>query len=257
MAKATPTPEVEAETTTPTKDTAPLATESAAGKPANLEPKLEKKELETLIESKLKMDHTLKGHTDNEGENQTLYATLAAKVAQEIVKELGNKDSQFLTELKNIVKSIDTAKDEISAIRPKELAEKDLPDAASSLDIIIQTSEEACSNILACGEELMEIAEFVPSKLNERLMDVSTKLFESSNFDDLNGQRIRKVIKVLHDLESRLKGLLSAYGESYESVSTKKSEDKKKTADEELLNGPQDTDEAASQDEIDAILNGF
>ena len=161
-----------------------------------------------------------------------------------------------LSELKKIVRSIDIAKDEIAAIRPKELAEKDLPDAANSLDIIIQTSEEACSNILACGEELMEIAEFVPSKLNERLMDISTKLFESSNFDDLNGQRIRKIIKVLHDLEERLKGLLSVYGENYETVK-KKPEEKKKTADEELLNGPQNTAEAASQDEIDAILNGF
>lgn len=254
MAEATPTPKVE--TTPQTEDNAPLATDPTTEKSANTGPKLEKKELETLIESKLKMDHSLQGHEKNEEENQELYTTLAAKVAQEIVKELGNKDSQFLSELKNIVKSIDTAKDEISAIRPKELAEKDLPDAANSLDVIIQTSEEACSNILACGEELMEIAAFVPSKLNERLMDVSTKLFESSNFDDLNGQRIRKVIKVLHDLESRLKSLLTAYGETYETVATKP-EEKKKSADEELLNGPQDANEAASQDEIDAILNGF
>lgn len=237
MAEVTPT--ADAETKTPAE--------------ASLVPQLEQEEIKTLIESKLKMDNPLSGEAEGA---QALYATLAAKVAQEIVKELSNKDSQFLSELKNIVSSIDTAKDEISAIRPKELAEKDLPDAASSLDIIIQTSEEACSNILACGEELMEIAEYVPQKLNERLMAVSTKLFESSNFDDLNGQRIRKVIKILHDLEARLKTLLSAYGENYDAVATKE-KDQKKTADEELLNGPQDTNEAASQDEIDAILNGF
>tara|TARA_R110002095_G_scaffold35504_1_gene33437 strand:+ start:1120 stop:1872 length:753 start_codon:yes stop_codon:yes gene_type:complete len=250
MAEANTTPE--RETTGPAEGDVPLATD----KTSHLQPQLEQKELETLIASKLKIDHTLEGHEKNEEENNTLYATLAAKVAQEIVKELGNKDSEFLSELKNIVNSIDSAKDEIAAIRPKELAEKDLPDAATSLDIIIQTSEEACSNILACGEELMEIAEFVPSKLNERLMDVSTKLFESSNFDDLNGQRIRKVIKILHDLEGRLKGLLSAYGENYETVATEVTEEKK-TTDDELMNGPQDTNEAASQDEIDAILNGF
>ncbi|NCP61937.1 MAG: protein phosphatase CheZ [Alphaproteobacteria bacterium] len=249
MAQAPSTPKIE--TITPAEEAIPFA----ADKLSATDPKLEKKEITTLIESKLKMDQTLSNENTAE-ENQDLYVTLAAKVAQEIVKELGNKDSQFLAELKNIVKSIDTAKDEISAIRPKELAEKDLPDAANSLDIIIQTSEEACSNILACGEELMEIAEFVPSKLNERLMEISTKLFESSNFDDLNGQRIRKVIKILHDLENRLKNLLAAYGESYETVAAK-TDEKKKTADEELLNGPQDAEEAASQDEIDAILNGF
>ncbi len=249
MVQAPPTPKIE--TIIPEEETIPFATDRIS----NIDPKLEKKEITTLIESKLKMDHTLSNENAAE-ENQALYVTLAAKVAQEIVKELGNKDSQFLAELKNIVKSIDTAKDEISAIRPKELAEKDLPDAANSLDIIIQTSEEACSNILACGEELMEIAEFVPSKLNERLMEISTKLFESSNFDDLNGQRIRKIIKILNDLENRLKSLLSAYGENYETVATK-ADEKQKTADEDLLNGPQNAEEAASQDEIDAILNGF
>jgi len=46
------------------------------------------------------------------------------------------------------------------------------------------------------------------------------------------------------------------YGDSYENVAGTP-EDEKKTADEELLNGPQNTKEAASQDEIDAILNGF
>ena len=124
------------------------------------------------------------------------------------------------------------------------------------MDIIIQTSEEACSNILGCAEELMEVAEYVPSKLNERLMEISTKLFESSNFDDLNGQRIRKVIKTLGSIEERLKGLLDAYGESYETVAPNTSEPEK-SHDEDLMNGPQDTGQAASQEEIDAILNSF
>ncbi len=211
---------------------------------------LDKSDIETLVESKLKLDPGC-GDVD-----QGIFSGIAAKVAAEIVKELGNKDSQFLKELKTIVQSIDSAKDEIAAIRPKELAEKDLPDAANSLDIIIQTSEEACSNILGCAEELMEVAEYVPAKLNERLMEISTKLFESSNFDDLNGQRVRKVIKTLHSIEERLKGLLSAYGETYEKVAPK-AKDAKKTGDEALMNGPQDNGGAASQEEIDAILGGF
>ena len=94
-------------------------------------------DIETLVESKLKLDSSTDGF---EGGDNKLSADIAAKVAQEIVKELGNKNSQFLRELKNIVHSIDSAKDEIAAIRPKELAEKDLPDAANSLDIIINTN---------------------------------------------------------------------------------------------------------------------
>lgn len=55
MAEATPTPEIE--TTPQTKDNAPLATDPTTEKAANTGQKLEKKELEILIESKLKMDH--------------------------------------------------------------------------------------------------------------------------------------------------------------------------------------------------------
>lgn len=210
-------------------------------------------DLETLVECKLKASQS---STDPQTVDQQVYAEIASRVAQEIVRELSSSDSQFLRELKNIVQSIDTAKDEIAAIRPKELAEKELPDAANSLDIIIQTSEEACSNILACAEELMEVAEFVPGKLSERLTEISTKLFESSNFDDLNGQRVRRVIKTLRNIEDRLKALLVAYGGTYESVAPGKT-DPQISQDAALMNGPQDAGQAASQEEIDAILNGF
>ena len=223
---------------------------------AKLTQNLDASELETLLDSKLRIDETTTDDGGSGATDQKLSADIAAKVAQEILKELSNKNSAFLTELKTIVHSIDSAKDEIASIRPKELTEKDLPDAANSLDIIIQTSEEACSNILGCAEELMEVAEYVPSKLNARLMEISTKLFESSNFDDLNGQRVRKVIKTLKNIEDRLKGLLDAYGEDYEKVAPDTS-DPKKSKDEALMNGPQDAGAAASQEEIDAILNGF
>ena len=220
-------------------------------------PGLEQDELQTLVESNLKSqkaldlnDHACKT------ELNAAYADIASQVAQELIKELSNKDSQFLKELKTIVQSIDSAKNEIASIRPKELTEQELPDATNSLDIIIQTSEEACGNILSCAEELMEISEYVPAKLQERLTDISTKLFESSNFDDLNGQRVRKVIKTIRTIEDKLKGLLDIYGETYESMAPDEPVNTK-SKDEELMNGPQDNEEATSQEDIDKILNSF
>ena len=218
---------------------------------------LEQDELQTLVESNLKSNAVLASDEPlSTKEMHDAYANIASQVAQKLVQELSNKDSKFLSELKNIVQSIDSAKDEIASIRPKELTENELPDAANSLDVIIQTSEEACENILGCAEELMEIAEFVPSKLQTRLTDISTKLFESSNFDDLNGQRVRKVIKTLRLIEDRLKGLLDIYGETYDAVAPNTSEPEK-TDDEKLMNGPQDKNKAATQAEIDDILNSF
>lgn len=194
-----------------------------------------------------KISHIIESNYDKEPLN-----LLANKVAQEVVKELSDKNSDFFKELYQIVTSIDSAKHEIAAIRPKELAEKDIPDATNALDIIIQTSQEAASEILSCGEKLMEIAEFVPETLQKRLMDIATKMFEASNFDDLNGQRIKKVIKTLNCLEVRLKGLLSTYGASYEVLA----ENIEPIHEEDpLLNGPQEQNVATSQEEIDRILN--
>lgn len=218
-------------------------------------PSLEHNDLQTLVESNLKSQGTLNAAVNQKNLNEA-YANIASQVAKQLIQELSNKDSKFLQELKNIVQSIDSAKDEIASIRPKELTEQDLPDATNSLDIIIQTSEEACGNILSCAEELMEISEYVPSKLQARLTDISTKLFESSNFDDLNGQRVRKVIKTLRTIEERLKGLLAVYGETYESIAPDTSQTEK-TKDETLMNGPQDKSEAATQEEIDRILSEF
>ena len=218
---------------------------------------LKTNEIQTLVESNLRLSETFVGSKDlPPAELQVIYSNIAAEVAKKLINELSNKDSGFLKELKNIVHSIDSAKDEIASIRPKELAEQELPDAANSLDVIIQTSEEACENILGCAEELMEISSYVPSKLQEKLMEISTKLFESSNFDDLNGQRVRKVIKTLRTIKDRLKTLLESYGESYEKVAPDTSEGPK-TKDEELMNGPQDKEKAATQAEIDDILNSF
>lgn len=218
---------------------------------------LEHDDLQTLVESNLKSQQALNPDEHaSKKEMNAAYADIASQVAQELIRELSNKDSQFLKELKTIVQSIDSAKHEIASIRPKELTEHELPDATNSLDIIIQTSEEACGNILSCAEELMEISEYVPAKLQERLTAISTKLFESSNFDDLNGQRVRKVIKTIRTIEDKLKGLLDIYGEAYETMAPDEPA-QSKTKEEELMNGPQDTGEATSQEEIDKILNGF
>lgn len=203
-------------------------------------------EIETIIETKLIKD----GKVQDYG----IVSILAADIASEVVRELSSKDSDFFRELSRIAQSIDIAKTEVASIRPKELTEKELPDAQNALEIIISSSEEAAGEILSCGEELMGIAEFVPGKLADRLNEISTRLFEASNFDDLNGQRIKKVISTISGIEQRLKALLEKYGEQYETVSTK---EEAAEQNDPLLNGPQEKEKATSQEEIDRILADF
>lgn len=181
---------------------------------------------------------------------QVLEENQIKQLASGIADALLNSDDLAI-EIRNITMFMEQTKREIQALRPKELAEDKIPDATNVLDIIIKTNEEACAKILACAENLNEVAENTPGKLRETLCGISTELFEASTFDDLNGQRVRKVIKTFQEIENRLTKLLSAL--------------KIKDADAvsevpeavNLMEGPQHPEEATSQDEIDRLLKGL
>ena len=171
------------------------------------------------------------------------------KLACDIAKALIHSDHNLVQEIKNMTVYMEQAKSEINALRPKELKDDKIPDATNVLDVIIKTNEEACAKILSSAEALAEVAENTPTKLRERLLEISTDLFEASTFDDLNGQRTRKVIKTFKEIETRLGRLLSVLEVT----------DHTPVIEEpvNLMEGPQDPQKAASQDEIDKLLSGF
>lgn len=173
------------------------------------------------------------------------------ELASEIADALLNSDTTLAQEIKNISLYMDQTKKEIQALRPKELKEDKIPDATNVLDVIIKTNEEACAQILEAAESLAEIAEHTPSKLRERLMEISTNLFEASTFDDLNGQRIRKVIKTFNEIDLRLERLLTALN------IVEHDHDKNSPKEVNLMEGPQAPEEATSQAEIDRLLNSM
>lgn len=77
------------------------------------------------------------------------------------------------------------------------------------------------------------------------------KIFEACSFQDITGQRIRKVVRTLTDIEERVGHLISLLGDK--AAGTGDNEDKR-VGDARLLNGPQLPPQAVSQDEIDKLL---
>lgn len=183
------------------------------------------------------------------------------KLATNIAAELLKSDPTLINEIQGMMKAIESTKQEIIALRPVKMKEEEIPDATNVLDVIIKTNEEACATILACAEEINEVAEFVPAKLKEKLMDISTRIFESSNFDDLNGQRVRKVIKTLKTIEDRLQKIIAIFGQEEtrtgEVLKELEGAQEKAPPATSKLEGPQNPDERASQEEIDRLLNGM
>jgi len=92
-----------------------------------------------------------------------------------------------------------------------------------------------------------------------KLTEATTAIFEASNFQDITGQRITKVVKALKHIEERIEGLVSAFGPEMAAARAAEAkpaeESSGKPSDQDLLNGPQLPDAAHDQAAIDALFN--
>jgi chemotaxis protein CheZ len=130
--------------------------------------------------------------------------------------------------------------------------------ASNQFEAILQNTEEATENII---DAVSNIAELVKDKLSgdepESFEAEISKVYEACNFQDLTAQRIRKVTEIIDTIESRLsemsniskKALPYDENEGYSSDGS--------AQEGSLLNGPQTSDVAPSQDEIDKLFGSL
>jgi chemotaxis regulatin CheY-phosphate phosphatase CheZ len=120
-------------------------------------------------------------------------------------------------DLVEMMNAITRTKTEIAAIRPRRDAGNHFDQASMELDAIVGATEKATSDILATAERVQEIA----STLREQGIDTSvcdlldantTEFYTACSFQDLTGQRIRKVIEVLRFLEARIDAMIKIWG---------------------------------------------
>lgn len=163
--------------------------------------------------------------------------------------------AQVHQEIFALVEFIRQAKADIAAIKPHEIKSK-IPVATDELDAVIKATEDATNTILDAAEKLGEVAQEVPEEPAEKIMNVSMMIYEASNFQDITGQRISKVVSTLRHIEEKVLHLAASVGhigEDHHAEDGEVHEDEEKA----LLNGPQLPDAANSQDEIDALLASF
>jgi chemotaxis protein CheZ len=167
-------------------------------------------------------------------------------------------DIKLYRELDSLARYIQNAKAEIAAIRPEEISEDYIVSATDELDAVVGATEEATGRILDAAEEIMTISGGVAGADGDKLMELATGIFEASNFQDITGQRITKVVKTLKHIEAKVDALVGALGEEVERARSKQADPEVAgAADAELLNGPQLPTAANDQDEIDRLLASF
>lgn len=211
------------------------------------------------------------GHADNDAAAQAAnqasnpltreeVAAIVTEIVGSMEGDLSAVDIKVYAELEGLAEYIRSARAEIAAIRPTQIQARDIPTATDELDAVVGATEKATGEILDAAEQIQTIAVGLEDEAaKERLIALVTGIFEASNFQDITGQRITKVVKTLKHIEAKIDALVEAMGDEAESANAAGQGEAGivDPNDAELLNGPQLPESAINQDEIDRLLAEF
>jgi chemotaxis protein CheZ len=162
----------------------------------------------------------------------------------------GSMDRNVYGELRYIAAYIARTRGEISALRPNEIRENRIPQAGAELDAVVKNTEDATHTIMSAAEAVMskdpgepDFAAFV----NDRMLEI----FEACSFQDITGQRVRKVVDTLRHIEERVARFAHVMGAQDAQAELTPEERRKKAL---LLNGPSLNGPEVKQDAIDALF---
>jgi chemotaxis protein CheZ len=217
-------------------------------------------------------------------------AGIVRALVDDLMGDPAAEEARLYHEVEKLGRYIRAAKAEIAALNPTDIREDFLPTAADELDAILQATEKATGEIMDATELVEEVAEALtadgpdPARAGHSLRDATTRIYEACSFQDITGQRVTKVVRMLKSIETRVDALVrafdpdgqaaaangpgSALGSALGSAggaSQAAGNFGRRTAaaagdaatDAALLNGPQAETEAMKQDDIDALLASF
>ena len=163
-------------------------------------------------------------------------------------------------ELESMGQLIAKTRSEISGLLPVGTPNSCLTSASDELDSVVSATERAAVEIMVAAERTQESAQRLRSvelppaaaadldTIDGAVMDI----FMSCSFQDLTGQRIRKVVQALTYIEQRVTALTSLWRGNAEPVASSVPAWETRS-DAHLLNGPSDA--GLRQDAIDALLH--
>src|SRR5262249_33191777 len=127
---------------------------------------------------------------------------------------------QLKSETDSIHRAINRTKQEIAALHVHALNAPEKGRVARELDAVVGGTERAIQQILAAAEDIDEAANTLSAALRQEqeralaqdIRDQVIRIFEASNFQDLAGQRISKVLATLTFIEERVARMMEIWG---------------------------------------------
>jgi chemotaxis protein CheZ len=168
-------------------------------------------------------------------------------------------------ELDLIYDAINRTKREIAVLHGKSFSGEEMARVNGELGAVVGGTEEATQQILEAAESIDQSASALmkvnsPDQqklLSEEIQERVVSIFEACNFQDLTGQRIKKVMTTMKFIENHITVMMDIWGGVDAIKSHAPPIVDTREGDEKLLNGPKLDDDVghASQDDIDALFN--
>lgn len=198
------------------------------------------------------------GDTVDIGEVASLIENLMTSIEGDITAPEIHVQNKIL----ELVEYIKKAREEIASLQPAEINEQHIPAASDELSAIVAATEEATNTFLDAAEKLGDIGSKIGGEHENDINDIITQIYEASNFQDITGQRINKVVSTLQHIEGVVNKMAASLGSPVnkdqprgDAYAAAKEADERPDAD--LLNGPQLEGGGNSQDDIDDLLASF
>jgi chemotaxis regulatin CheY-phosphate phosphatase CheZ len=167
-------------------------------------------------------------------------------------------------DLADMAEAISRTKQEIAQMKLDTEHGGRFADASHELDAIVSQTETATNEILRAAEHVQEVAWTLreagsPDELCDKLDTEATEIYTACSFQDLTGQRTRKVVTVLRYLESRINAMMSIWGlEEVEDLPVAAPDFAPDPSDvrpdAHLLNGPQLHGRGVDQGTVDDLM---
>lgn len=176
-------------------------------------------------------------------------ATILNTVLKKIEKPAPHDIAADIRALNEIIQKV---RAELAQARPQDINGTFIPTATDELDEVVEETATATDAIMDTCDAMQAID--MPEPYKTQIADHVTKIYEACSFQDITGQRIRKVVRTLKDIEDKINNMIATLGPAV--VSAEAGADTR-TGDDALLNGPQMSGQGVSQDEIDKLLASF
>jgi len=108
-----------------------------------------------------------------------------------------------LVELKNV---IETLRNQIKTAQPE--AGVHVPAMTDELDLVVAMTERATFTIMECCESVLNSLQDIDRDLYHQVETDIIRIYEACTFQDITGQRIRKVASSLKKVDTQVNSLL-------------------------------------------------